>query len=332
MKMKVKTIIIISFILASCCASSYQNKKTNNKYIIKFFKSRYKHPVIEKITDDPYKFPRLEYYSVFEEELLAEDPLIPDDWILTSKNNFYRDYDLDKALKEEKIKPSNEEEALQYAVSFIIGSQRGYYWISGDLAASDYIYIPKKYFNEEFFPKVTRDKDTYRISVCFYYPEFRYSGHMYFYHNELVRHEIFIDGYNYKFEDSVVITTELEKEELKLNNLIIEHITYKNLLNDLKKYNEKMKIYGRTDPPDKKLVNRKIEELRDLWEEGFRDHKEEIVPLFKKVISCNPDFVFDSDYICEKISRYQVAKDFGIFDIERLLWKIHKYLSDCVRL
>jgi hypothetical protein len=190
--------------------------------------------------------------------------------------------------------------------------------------------IPKRYLSKEYFPKVIKNNITYKISICFYYPKMPYAEFKYFYENKLVRYEMIIDGFHYKLISSDVITMAIDKEELMLNDLIIEHIVRKNLLSHLSRYFAKREKYGLSDPPDRDLVEMRIEELKYLWEEGFKKHKEEIYPLFEKVISSNPDFVFDWEYIYKETSGDDVMKDIESSDLNRLLWKIHEYLNDCI--
>ena len=169
----------------------------------KFFKKNYKNPVIEKYeTDTSFTFPGLFFYSVFEKENLAEDPLIPHIWVTTSKKHFYRTYDLEKALEEENIIPSNEQEAFKYSRNFVKHRYNLYYYIADNQVDSDV--IPEKYLKEEFYPKTEKINGNYRVRIYFYYPNRRFAEFFSLYKNVLVEYIVDIDGATYK------ITTEKE--------------------------------------------------------------------------------------------------------------------------
>jgi hypothetical protein len=197
--------VIIMLTITSCFKAVTTNQGNKKPHNAKTFKKQYENPVIEKCNDSAtYIFPRLEFYKVYEKERLVVDPLIPDTWIVTSQKNYYRNCDLDKALAEEKVIPRNDSEALQFAVSFIVLSTGSYYWVNHDKTYKND--IPQEYYHTKYLPKVTQKKDTYKVTVCFYYPVTRFSEFLYLYKNELIRHEIIIKGSDYKISKSDQIT------------------------------------------------------------------------------------------------------------------------------
>jgi hypothetical protein len=299
--MIMKVLIILLLIIVSILTFS-QQENNMQKEVQKFFKSKYKDPVIENQSKDVDKvFPKLTFYSVFERKYLVADPLIPHIWVVTSKKGFYRNYEFEKALEEEKIAPLDDNEAFNYARALVSTKYNVYYHVNDEKAFSGV--IPEKYFQEKFYPVIEKQNNCYTVTIYFYYTNSRYANLNSLYRNNLVEYLVTIEGFRYTVKVGRVYYDEEDKDEILLKQAIVGHICDKNLFNDLNTYHEKRLLYGITDPPVKEIIEQRNAELTNLWDKGFAEHQNQIYYLLRKVLDKNPEFMFDINDI------YETTKD-----------------------
>lgn len=264
-----------------------------------FFKSRYGNPVIEILEGTHNRvFPSLTFYTVYEEENLVEDPLIPELWVRTSADTFYSVHDMSEALKEEAIVPRNSKEALSLARELLLLQYDGCCVVDG--AQSFPGEIPFMYNEKTFYPAVYKTPHGYNVSIHLYYPNHRYAEFYSPYMDNLVEYTVTITGSDYSIQEEQVYSHGENPDEKTLTEAIIEHIDRKGLVKDLTLFLQKRSLYGITDPPDRSQVEQRIAELSALWDAGFVKKHGELHSLVQNVLEENPDFRFDNEYLYQK--------------------------------
>jgi len=289
-----------------------------------FFESRYENPVIEVLAGSFTRiFPSLIFYSVYDEENLIEDPLIPDLWIRTSLLTYFSGYDMTEALREDDIAPRNDQEAIAIARELLEMQCGGCYALEGPRSFPGG--IPARFNDKIFFPMATKTSRGYVVNIHIFYPDSRYAEFYSPYRNNLVEYTVTNNGTEYEIRDAYVYSEEEHAEEARLNEAVITHIKQNSLIDDLGDFLQKRSVYGVTDPPDRSQVQQRIQELSDLWKEGFERNHGKLVSLLVNVLQENPDFRFDSRYL------YKKTKDMtNIRVIENYEWRLEVILQEMV--
>ncbi|MBN1604607.1 MAG: hypothetical protein JW915_23565 [Chitinispirillaceae bacterium] len=281
-----------------------------------FFKSLYKKPVIEIFKGSHKKvFPSLAFYTVFEEEHLVEDPLIPDIWIRTSKGTYFIGNDMAEALKEERIVPENKNEALIFARELVLILYKAYYVVENSKSFSGE--IPDIYNDKVFCPVVKKTDEGYFVRINVYFPDCRYAEYYSAYRNKLVEYVVKITGFTYQVQEGYVYSPGQNALEIQLTLAVVEHIGKKGLIDDLKQFLEMRNRYGVTDPPERSLVKKRIIDLSEIWDKDFVKKHGELHSLVREVLKRNPDFRFDSNFIYQKTKGVRCVR--GMDNYQRTL-------------
>ncbi len=248
-----------------------------------FFGSRYENPVIETAFDESRRvFPSLGFFGVFERRNLVEDPLVPDIWIRTPSGGFYRNHDVETALAEAGIAPSDEKDARVFAREILRVKYRSCQPLS----------VPA--------PSVQKTESGYVVTVQAYYPDFRYARHYSFYADAYVDYVVTMEGGAYTVTETRALQKGDETTKRLEENLataVIEALRDGNLFAGLIPYLEKKSLYGLSDPSDVETARNRVAELAELWANGFARPHPALESLARQVLSRNPDFRFDSDAV-----------------------------------
>lgn len=136
----------------------------NNKNIERYFKDYYKQPVVDLIYSTSVS--GLRYCSVFDHSQLAEDPLIPDMWLLSSDNHVFKT-DIDgirKALQYIKYDICSEKKALNSALLFING-KRMQPVMDDDYYQYLITHLPKSISLKLKTPIAIKNNDSYSVTI-----------------------------------------------------------------------------------------------------------------------------------------------------------------------
>lgn len=295
-----------------------------DRHAREFFKSRYENPVIEVIGGSfTGVFPSLTFYSVYDEENLVEDPLIPDLWVRTSTLSYFSGHDMTEALRQDEIIPRNEIEAIAIARELLEVQCDGCQAVEGPGSFPGG--IPARFNDKVFFPTATKTPQGYVVSIHIFYPDSRYAEFVSLYRNNLVEYSVTNTGAEYQIREEYVYAEVINIDEVRLNEAVINHIAQKNLLNDLLPFLQKRAVYGITDPPDRAQVQRRKKELSDLWEKAVLGQHGDLLMLLLKVMEKNPDFMFDRMYIFRKTNEL-----FDLYNIEQYRMQLNVILNELV--
>lgn len=183
-----------------------------DRHARKFFESRYDNPVMEVLVGSFTKvFPTLVFYSVFDEENLVEDPLIPDLWIRTSTLAYFSGHDITKALLEDGIYPRNEKDAISIAREILELQYDGCYALEGPQSFSGD--IPMRFNEKIFFPTVIKTSRGYMVGIHIFFPDSRYAEFLSPYCNTIVGYSVDIDESNYSIREERVYLLEESPED-----------------------------------------------------------------------------------------------------------------------
>lgn len=272
-----------------------------------FFASQYEDPIIEATAEEqPSAFSGLRYYRVYERKNQVEDPLIPDEWIRTKDNQFYRMNELRAVLTKEGIIPSTTKEALSYARELLVRTTKTNCIIDDDMVSAGY--IPPRYATRRYYPAVEELPGGYRVTLYLYYLPRRFAQFFSIYHKNVVEYIITNQGSEYRITTGRVYPPAPSGIEEDLTQMIVALLREKDLIQSLEPYIQKRAIYGISDPSDLEEVNRRNAELGRLWKQCFTQSFPEAAALTRRVFAESKSFIFDEEYIWEETRESKPAQ------------------------
>jgi len=141
------------------------------KNIKELFLDNYEDPVIKDVTPQlPYWIPELRLYSVYEKSWECEDPLVPENWIITTSNEKFKTYDILKVLKKLNISPKSEKEALNIAIMiFNTKFQFNHIFLE---PPKEFEKLPKNVIPKITKPLVLKKGNYYEIYIYIYFHQY----------------------------------------------------------------------------------------------------------------------------------------------------------------
>jgi len=276
-------------------------------------KHQYKDPWIGEFRNDPKdSIEGLRFFQACERRRLNEDPVHTDYWILTQSGKVFKGSDIISALNDVVYVPENDDEAIMVATAVVQTSYEYCDVITG--TEYDKGLVPGVLLEKTEPPQVVKNDGIYTVTLyASHYMMPRIFGRKpqsYY----LYQYIVTLGAGKHMLASKQIGQVDM-KDIALLEKIIVEHICQKDLFKDLASYRADVGLYGLIDPPDPGLCRLNREKLDKSWEDGFKSHRQDIVPLLKKVLKLSPDFVFDAQAIFAQTKDCPAVKDIEYYEL-----------------